>query len=291
MEAAPRAEARQLNRRLRDTEDHLGQFSAQLAHGADGVLYLARAGLANPLLDVEPYPRLTPQSRAGEPPDVLLDLQNDAALRRLENSLSDYGLQELSDTLGQHVLARANPITTRPVHDLQVVWLGSRRRWAVMPGGLRWREYDDLSEDGAVETKTRLYEKTYLDGVHGWIIIPVDVTVQDYDSRDPGHLTGQSGYQLTPHPIGITGGPQHHPPTRSLDSGELSFGVYWNTVTWKSGQFLLPIAYVEAPGFNGHRSPFIHQAALGSWNVSSDASPYWSGTWPRSSFIHLEEEA
>jgi hypothetical protein len=54
---------------------------------------------------------------------------------------------------------------------------------------------------------------------------------------------------------------------------------------------MLPIAYVEAPGFNGRKSPFIDQFALGSWNVSSAlGSPLatWSGTFPHSTFTpHL----
>lgn len=273
--------------RLRDMEGHLEQFGPVLLQEADGRLLLAWASLLPDQADIEPYPHSTPRLQL---PGLLedeasVDFTNEASIRRIEQSMDGYGIHNISDTTGTQLMARANPAGFKRQHDLQVVWLGSRRQWRVLEGGVRWREYDDISGDELV--KQQVFSATDLDQGSGWIVLQVQLQPLSFDSRNP-HILGDNGYTLVNPEIILFTSPVNNPPVRTLTSGEVSPGLFWSAVDWSVGTMLLPIAYVEAPGYNNRISPFIAQIARGSWSISSlDAIATWAGTLPRSSFTRL----
>lgn len=294
----PATAERTLHRRLRDILDHRRQFGPMLVHGRDGRLYLACGALQPHQPDIDPFPYREPLHRAGEPADALLDFRNHADLVELEASLAGWGIQNLTDigtgtAGGDHVLARANLVGSKRIHDFQVVWIGSRKEWLVLEGGIRWPEYDNIT--GSFEVKTQLYDRIHLDGIAGWIVLPVDVEPGEYDSESvPPPLTSQVGYKLTaPAAPIITSSPSNSPPELSLDSFSLSppGPPYREVRNWGAGRFMLPIARVEPPGTNGTGTagtvPMIHQFSGGSWNVSSDGTAVWTGTFPKTTFTTL----
>ena len=267
--------ARAMRSRLRDMEDHLDQMTPALVRGADGRLYLAAASLLPQQVDLEPYPFLSPRSRLPGLDDTadetLLDFTNAAALSRLEARLNDYGQQQLEDSTGQNMLARANPIAFEG-HPFQIAWAGSRREWHLTGGTLFWHERNPQTQ--VVTDKSHTYPDTWLTGTSGALVLPVQV--QPFWQPDNPVPEPASTCILTPTgPPRIVPTPRQDPPKISWTlAGIHSAPGYSETPSWTAGNYQIILARLQAPG-PSNRTPVIRQFVSSNLDfLGSD----WSGS-------------
>jgi hypothetical protein len=271
---------RRQRRQLLDMGDHLDQHLHHTVQGQDGALYLAWGGLSTNQVDIEPYPRLSPRSRGGLMGSTgRLDAKNSSALKALNQEFEGYGLQELVDEDGQHMLARANPIGPSAVHRFQVMWLGSRHQWLVSEGSLAWLE--GTHEDNFTSTESRItdFPRTFLDGIEGWITLPCMITPEDVEVDESlGTVVG--GYRLSPPPTAsISSHPSQSPSRRNVtfsgvlhDAGNPLVENHTHTVA----TLHLPIAWVSPPS-RSHRTPQIIPFTTGNLLLNS---ALWLGALP-----------
>lgn len=241
--------ARVTQARLRDIEANLEQMTPQLVQSEDGRLYLAWASLRTEQVDIEPFqhrpslPRLSPVE---EDDEAMVELWNSAALRRVEESLSDYGLQTPVDSQGNQLLAPANPVAVSPVDPWQVVWMGSRRQWKLTPGGV-YRLGSVLLD----------YSGGDWDGRAGWFYVPV------------------RGGESLGSPVFQAGQPQFSagrpPDAQALRT--ITWEVFTTEVAWSAGTYAVPIAYVEPPS-EQHKAPLILPWARGRIDLDQTS---WAG--------------
>lgn len=261
-------------------ELNLEQYWPQLIQSSDGVLHLACSAMQDQQPDIETYPRLSPMLRApqlgDDTDDLLVDAWNAAAIRRLEHLLEMYGLQVPVDDNGMTLLGRANPVAVSPVHDFQVLWLGSLRQWLVGPGTVRWTELVHVT--GVMTSRQHETGLTPLDGIDGWVVLPMTFSPETFDT----------GASFVSNPEGYTArveSPEIHPggdPPASVfpkltctSIGVANQGGYREIRTWAPGRVLLQLARVEPPSAT-RRTPRIRQVLRGGLSFS----PFWDGSLP-----------
>ncbi len=268
-ESAEQSAARQRQAQLRDMEANGGQFAPQLVQGDDGRLYLAWRSTHHQA-DEAPYPKGSPAFNLPGllDDDAFTNAGNDAALGRMEASISDYGIQSPADEQGRSIITRANCAGISPVHAFQVIWLGSRRQWLVAPGMLRWTT--GRMEDHPAP-QVREYPRTFLDAGTGWITLRCEIQPENND----GHaLETDRTYELMPPTAPrLEQNPRQRPSLRTVTFGPGGIDVF---ITQTSGTIHLPIAWVSPPG-RGKKSPEIHQYVRSSYYFSD---PRWTGALP-----------
>jgi hypothetical protein len=280
--------SRRLRDQLLDTEGHLGQHLHHLAQGTDGYIYLTRAALQTHQVDVEPFPRTSPRLHLDPahttPLDALsegtLNSANRASLAALEGSFQGWGIHELIDDDGQHLLARAHPVGPRAVHRWQVVWLGSRKEWLVTKGSLHWTEGTVADNFTSARNLSRDFPNTFLSGQQGWITLPCQILPESFTFDDSlGNFSG--GYRLSPPPRPVLSPlpPTQSPPIKTINfSGVLQDeeNPLIESQSFTAGTLHLPIAWVSPPN-SQHRTPQIIPFATNDIQLSSEV---WLGSLP-----------
>lgn len=262
------AASQQMRARLRDTEAHLDQYTPAVITSADGRVYLALAATLPGQVDEEPYPFLTPQSRLPGLADLdlaNLDFSNAAAIKRIEDRLNEYGSHSTTAADGQTIFARCNPAGFAG-HNFQVCWIGSRREWLVLPGTAYFPRNGGAGKD-------QVTPRVFLQGIAGWIVLPITITPQPWQEGQP------QGYVADIGRPSIVGSPSQSPPRRSISfsgTGGIS-GDLEEQQTYTPGSYQYPIAYVEPPG-SAHKSPLIHQKV--TTQLRAVFSTYWRGAFP-----------
>lgn len=269
--------ARRLKARLRDIELHLDAYAPQVVESQDGRVYLAANCMVHNIVQTEPYPYLTPNSRL-ERESKNLDFANAAAVARIEDRLVEYGMNNLEDRDRANMLTRANPCGFKG-HAFQVVWSGTRRQWLVLEGRLTW--YEKAAGSASVQTKTHEYERLWLNGENGFIVLPI--SVQPYwPDTTPGSREG-SRYTLTVNgPPKLVAVPQQTPPELTIQMrGTLSSPGFSATQTWSPGKYDLIIARVLVPDGTRRPAPHIVQFVTGRLEFRSFDLYGWDGARPR----------
>lgn len=263
-------DSRAQRRQLLDMEDHLDQNIPRLVQSTDGHAYTVWGALQTEQVDVEFFPKLSPQARFLRPGEgtedaSLLDFRNRATVRRMEQSFSDYGLQDIADATEPYrgrFLGRANLAGTSPSHDFQVMWLGSRNQWHLSAGTIY------KQEPSGAETLEFPIEAIQLHG-KGWIVIPIHITIEPSVSLTPSPFTIQID---TPKMVETL---LQDTPLRTLDV-EINEDNGWSITgaVWTPGLHLQPIAYVEPPD-KTHKVPRIFPVVVRSVTLP----PLWSALW------------
>lgn len=260
--------ARALRGRLRDTEAHLDQYTPYVVTSDDGRVYLAMATMLDGQVDLEPYPKLTQQSRLPDGGDLdlaNLDFANAAAISRIEGRLNEFGINSLADDTGQNVISRTNAAGFQG-HDFQVCWVGSRKEWLVLGGHVTF------PNRGTSYTELDLPRK-FLQGTTGWIVIPVTLTVDEW----PDNIYFHGDFDAPK----ITANPTQRPPIRTSSfTGEMGAGTLKETRTYSVGHYDFPLAYVEPPNSHGHIAPLIRPFLRGPLRAIEGEQP-WRGAFPR----------
>lgn len=276
------AAARGRQSQLRGMEAHGRNQIPQLIQGEDGMLYLAWRSSIHEADDF-PYPNTTPQfSLPGLlDDDATTEASNATLLRKIESSVSDYGIQGTTDVTGKSLLLRANPVAIRPVHDFQVIWLGRQRKWHVASGVLTWRA---MLPNGESYPVSRFYPASRFDGVEGWLTIHIGVHPEKgSDENEEGGLN--QGYRLTaPFSLSMNWQPEQRPPLLSASyHGTIGDpdNMPYTEHTWSSGMLHLPIAWASPPS-DSNPAPIIHQVATGGYLIPEAR---WFGSLPSPVFI------
>lgn len=255
--------------KLRDMRAHLDTMTPQLVHSADGRIMMAAASMPEGMALEEDYPLTTPKLKLppiGEDP-TFINQYNGAVLRDIESHFDGYGLNTMEGADGNNLLGRCCTVAMIGEY-LQVIWSGARRQWVVERGEAKTTPHTDGDADFRVVTHS--IPRTYLNGISGWILLPITFKPRARNSGDAYFSITSFG------PPKIFADPKQSTPPKVSAVQTTPGGTDYNaTITWSEGTFYLPLARVIKPG-DGRVSPSIAVCHVGG----IDFSPFYLGSFP-----------
>jgi hypothetical protein len=224
----------------------------QMVHSPEGYLFQVPFSLPYQQPDAEAWSPAQPQSAliGMATPPQFLGPRTRALMRRIEGAeagMAPFGFPPENGGFFRGIGFAAG---IEPVRNFQPVWDGSH--WRVKGGTL---SYPRLNADGATWQQVSLFiEDARLELAQGWIA--VSIIVQPETLRHP--QMPASGYDVAVLGIIATEVLENVHPTRTTSStGVNGRGDYEAVITWSSGRYMLPLAYVAAPGADGNAAPRV----------------------------------
>ncbi|HYF35436.1 MAG TPA: hypothetical protein VD994_09120 [Prosthecobacter sp.] len=243
----------------------------QLVHTSEGNLFQVPFSLPYQQPDVEQWTPAQPQSNLvglSTPPQFLAP-RTRALMRRIEDTeagMSPFGFPPDTGGFFRGIGLAAG---IEPASNFQPVWDGSQ--WRVKGGTVT---YPRLNEDAETWHIVSLaVEDERLSLSKGWIAVVLEVTPDTW--RHPEFPS--SGYTIETKGLLATDDLSNAQPSRTVaTSGVNGHGDYEAVTSWSTGRFMIPVAFVAAPGADGNAAPRVSQLRT----HISFMSPQWEGGLP-----------